>query len=350
MINTNMVSVIVPVHNSTKYLQKCIESILSQSYRNIELILVNDGSTDDSGGICDSYTLKDKRVKVIHKDNSGPSDARNCGIKMSKGEFIFFIDSDDFIEIDTIRLLVESCVTNNSDLSIVDFRKIGKKNEASGNDRIFTTNTLLEKEDIVDYVRKYLLSPNKFPLLTQSWGRIFRSSIIKDNKIFFDSKLLTFEDLLFNFSYLKHVDKISFLDKPLYNLLIHTDHLSASMAITGCPDSLFGYPAALTGVEEFLNATYDRSEVCKEIGQAYVRYTIIQLIRLCLQINDENKEAIYKFIQKLIREPRLRDGLKFYSSLKGESKIIPILLKLKLTKMVIMACQLRARERYGRRL
>ena len=343
-----MVSVIVPVYNSARYLKICIDSILSQSYRNIQLILINDGSTDESGELCDRYALRDKRVKVIHKDNGGPSSARNCGIRASEGEFIFFVDSDDFIEIDAIKLLVESCVVNNLDLSIADFRKIGKKIEASGNDRIFTANTLLEKEDIVDYARKYLLSPNKSPLLTQSWGRIFRSSIIKDNKIFFDSELLTFEDLLFNFSYLKYVDKMSFLDKPLYNLLIHTNHLSASMAITGHPDSLFGYPVALAEAEEFLNTTCDRSDIYKEIGQAYVRYTIIQLIRLCLQTNDENKETIYKFVQKLVRDPRLRDGLKFYSPLKGESRIIPILLKLKLTKLLILVAQRRAKKRYRR--
>ena len=344
-----MVSVIVPLFNSEKFLRKCIDSILTQSYRDIELILINDGSIDNSGVICDEYASKDNRVIVIHKENTGPSDSRNYGIRASKGEFIYFVDSDDFIDIDAVSILVGSCIDNVSDLSIGDFRKIiGDDKSPSGNNRTFQSDVILERKDIVEYVRKYLLAPNRFPLLTQSWGRIFRTSIIKDNKILFDPKLRTFEDVQFNFSYLRHANRINFLDKPLYNLLIHTDHLSATMSLTGKPDNLFGYREALNTAAEYLIDTCDECTVRKEVGQAHVRYTIIQLIRLCMQINSDNSKSIHKFVSGLIREQRLRDGLRFYSPSKGESVIIPTFLKLKFTKLVILAAQRHAKKRYGK--
>ena len=95
-----MITVIVPVYNTEKYLNQCVESILAQTYTDFELILADDGSTDSSGEICDRYTLKDKRVKVIHIKNSGPSEARNKAVLLAKGEYISFIDSDDFVTTD----------------------------------------------------------------------------------------------------------------------------------------------------------------------------------------------------------------------------------------------------------
>src|SRR3989344_4490948 len=102
-----MVSVIIPIYNSENYLQKCVESVIKQSYAKIEILLINDGSTDNSGKLCDAYAFQDRRILVIHKKNGGPSDARNIGIENSKGELIFFIDADDFIENNAIELLME---------------------------------------------------------------------------------------------------------------------------------------------------------------------------------------------------------------------------------------------------
>jgi len=356
--DTHMVSIIVPVFNSKKYLQRCIDSILAQRYQNIELILINDGSTDESGGICDSYALKDKRVKVIHKENSGPSDARNCGIRTSEGELIFFIDSDDYLETEAIENLVDSQHHHGADLVIADFNKIIDKTAvASGHETTFTKNQLLTKNEIIDYTRRYLRAPNRFPLLTQSWGRLFKTSIIKDNKILFDTSLRTFEDVAFNFDYLRYVNKLYFVKKVLYNFLIHTDHLSATMkmcgapgwgrGMCGAPETLFGYRAALRQARQFLRESEVDAPIREEIGEAYVRYTIIQLIRLCLQINTSNKASVHKFVRELVRDPMLRNGLRFYSANKGESKILPFLLKLKAARLIMWYSSYRAKKRYG---
>jgi len=344
-----MISIIIPVYNSEEYLYKCVESVINQSYSDTEIILVNDGSTDSSGKICESYAFKDDRFKVIHKENMGPASARNDGIKISEGKFIFFIDSDDFLEKNALQTLVEKYEKYNPDLVIADFNKVGETISSSGNDRVFSDNKLLKKQDIINYVSSYLSAPNKFPLLTQSWGRLFKASIIKNNNIFFNSDLRTFEDVAFNFDYMKHVDEIFYIKKPLYNFSIHTNCLSATMNMLDNPSFLFGYQEALLSVKQFLESYCP--DICfkKELGKAYVCYTIIQLIRLCMQVDDSNEKQIYKFICELVRNTKLKDGLKFYSPSENDSKIIPVLIRLKFVWLIMLICKYRSKKRYGKK-
>lgn len=123
------ISIIVPVYKVEKYLNKCIDSILSQTFRTFELILVNDGSPDNCGKICDKYAKEDERVVVIHKTNGGQASARNAGLNISRGEYIGFIDSDDWIESNMFELLYNSCINNKSDISVIGIREIDENNK-----------------------------------------------------------------------------------------------------------------------------------------------------------------------------------------------------------------------------
>ena len=106
-MNSPLVSVIVPVYNVAPYLEQCLDSIVNQTYRNLEIILVDDGSTDESGAICDRYAEQDSRIQVVHKENGGQSSARNVALDMMTGEWVLFVDSDDWIELNTLELLFE---------------------------------------------------------------------------------------------------------------------------------------------------------------------------------------------------------------------------------------------------
>lgn len=112
----DLISIIVPVYNVEKYLNKCIDSIINQTYKNIEIILVDDGSTDNSGKICDEYLLRDSRIKVIHKNNGGLSSARNEGINISSGEYIGFVDSDDWVEPNMYEEMYKKILYSNADI------------------------------------------------------------------------------------------------------------------------------------------------------------------------------------------------------------------------------------------
>lgn len=119
-----IISIIVPVYNVEQYLNKCIESICCQSYAELEIILVDDGSTDGCGQICDSWGIKDKRIKVVHKNNGGLSEARNVGIELSSGSWIMFIDSDDFIAIENVEILYREAIDNNCEISVCNIVRV----------------------------------------------------------------------------------------------------------------------------------------------------------------------------------------------------------------------------------
>lgn len=128
-IQEELISIIIPIYNVEKYLSKCIDSIINQTYQKIEIILVDDGSPDSCPNICDAYALKDSRIKVIHKKNGGLSDARNEGIKIASGKYIGFVDSDDFINHNLYEVLYNNLISNDSDISICKFKKVIENEE-----------------------------------------------------------------------------------------------------------------------------------------------------------------------------------------------------------------------------
>ena len=145
----DLISVVVPIYNVENYIKKCVDSILSQTYKNLEIILVDDGSPDNCPQICDEYAQKDNRIKVIHKENGGLSDARNAGIDISKGKFITFIDSDDYIEKDYVEVLYNSIKENASDMAIGSHKAIYDNgtilNKETGEKSVLDSKNVLER-------------------------------------------------------------------------------------------------------------------------------------------------------------------------------------------------------------
>lgn len=168
-----LISVIVPVYNIEKYIKKCIESIINQTYNNLEIILVDDGSTDKSGKICDEYALIDKRISVIHKENGGLSDARNCGIDVAKGKYIAFVDSDDFIDLKMYEILYNNLVKNNADISICKpylFEKYNEVVEAKEAEVV----TVWEKKDF--YTKMY----DDYLMTVVAWNKLYKREIFEN--------------------------------------------------------------------------------------------------------------------------------------------------------------------------
>ncbi len=171
----NLISVIVPVYNVEKYLKRCINSILGQTYNNFELILIDDGSPDNSGNICDEYVLKDSRVKVIHKENTGVSDSRNIGIGQAKGEYLTFIDSDDYISSDMLEIMYNDMIENNAEI-VIGGRNI--VNESDGH-IIFQENN---KKSVMnsEQALKELMIEKNFNCV--SWGKLYKKELFNDYK------------------------------------------------------------------------------------------------------------------------------------------------------------------------
>lgn len=211
-------SIIVPIYNTEKYLKQCIESIVNQTYKNFELILVDDGSTDSSGEICDKYNEKYDFIKVIHQKNKGVSSARNVGIDISQNDWICFVDSDDWINPNMLSILRKNIAKEKADLYSFNAWKISER------DNVFESLIFYKENDVICFETEIQKFNYYYDLLMQYWvgwevwQRVFRRDIILKEHLMFVSRDDVFaEDFLFTFQYMLHVKKIGVICNLLYN-------------------------------------------------------------------------------------------------------------------------------------
>lgn len=207
-----VISVIVPIYNVEKYLKKCIDSIINQTLKDIEIILVDDGSTDNSPKILDDYAKKDKRVKVIHKENGGQGSARNEGLNIARGKYIGFVDSDDWIDLNMYEELYKDIVENNSDISVCSRKVFDENNNLNGKVELNNEVINLNRLGIEGYIIKRLLSPHTVVV----YNKLYKSTVIHDIR-FKDVHEVGSEDTLFNYCVLFNVKTISSINTTYYN-------------------------------------------------------------------------------------------------------------------------------------
>lgn len=223
------VSVIVPVYNSMPYLRLCMDSILQQTYQNIEVIVIDDGSSDGSAVVCDEYQKKDSRVRVVHNANHGVSYSRNRGIDMSTGKYIVFIDSDDTIEETYIEALVSAEADNNVDLVFCNVNYIPLRDMKL----VCLDRERVDGDFFDDY---YKLRP----ILSSPWLKLYKNDIIKNNEIYFSEDISYGEDQLFNFRYFYFVKSYTFINQCLYNYYRRSDNsLSQIQNMKNFYDSIY---------------------------------------------------------------------------------------------------------------
>ncbi len=198
------ISVIVPVYNAENYLEECLDSIINQTYTNLEIILIDDGSTDNSATICDNYALKDNRIKVIHKTNGGLSDARNDGIANSTSDYITWVDNDDLVKADYVEILFKALKENDADMSVCKHQRFKTKPTITDEPysiSILSSDEVLEKFGGVNS-----------ELGVMVWGKMYKRSQVAKFKFRSDGT----DDLGTTYKYFDSANKICFINKVLY--------------------------------------------------------------------------------------------------------------------------------------
>lgn len=217
----NLISVIVPIYNGKAYLDRCVESIVNQTYRNLEIILVDDGSTDGSGEMCDEWAAKDGRIKVVHKINGGLGDARNRGLDKASGKYIAFVDCDDTVENTAYETSLKYMLEEKPDIVISAFNVINpntKDREVMGFDRAFYS---LDdwKDKGVDFIDSWCADV--------AWNKLYLREIIEKNNIRYNITRTIGEDFLFSFRYYEYCEKIRCIPDALYNYYFDGGNLSS---------------------------------------------------------------------------------------------------------------------------
>ena len=206
-----LVSIVVPVYNAKDYLEACLDSIINQTYKNIEIILIDDGSNDGSGDVLDVYAQKDKRIKVVHNTNHGVSYTRNYGISIATGSKILFIDSDDIVDLDYVKKLVEPLQSDDYDLVICGINDVNvKKNKIKA--RKFPEKLTGNLQD--DFCALFMM-----PIITGPVTKLYDAAILKNKKVYISEDISFNEDVMFNLQYLRHIEKYAIVKEALYNYL-----------------------------------------------------------------------------------------------------------------------------------
>lgn len=297
----DLVSVIVPVYNVENYLRECLDSIVAQTYRNIEVILIDDGSKDSSGKICDEYADKDNRVKVIHKENGGLSEARNSGLEIASGVWIAFVDSDDYIDEAMLGTLVDLANNNNAQVAMCTFRATSMPldNNSALVTRVFNRDELLEV---------YIKRAQEYSITNSVWDRIYKKELVKG--IRFAPRRLN-EDILYTMQVFLRADTVVYTSAKLYHYRdIREGNISGvKVSLKSINDKIY-----LTG----LAAKELRTSGYGELADIYESLNFLEIAGLVAdseyRTNGDLRE--YRaYIKKIIR------NMSFKSSLQTKTKI-----------------------------
>lgn len=250
------ISVIVPIYNVEQYLRRCIDSIINQTYKNLEIILVDDGSPDNCGQICDDYAKKETRIKVIHKKNGGLSDARNAGLEVCTGDFISFVDSDDWIELNTYEIMMKSMNEYNADMVVSNINYVYKDKVESkyseGKIRCFNKEEAM-KELIKDGLVQAVV-----------WNKLYKSNLI-DNLRFKVRKLN--EDEFFTYKICAKAERIVYIPEALYQYRQREDSIMGAYSLKRL---------------DSVDAIYERLQFIKNKFPSLYKYEKLTLCNTCI--------------------------------------------------------------------
>ena len=278
----DLISVVIPVYNVEQYLPKCIESIMNQTYKNLEIILVNDGSTDGSQKICEEYKSIDNRIKIINKENGGLSDARNVGIDNSSGNYITFIDSDDYIDDDYVYTLYKSLISYNADMSIASHKIIYPKRIIDkATDEKFCANSKKVLEKIL-YDEGIDLS---------AWGKLYKKSLFNNIKF---PKGRLFEDSATTYRLIDESKKIAVNSKSVYNYVIRKNSISNEMFSEKKMDLI----TSTMEMTEFIKKKYPELEKGCERRLMYAYLSTLTQLAKTKETNSSMQAKLMNYIKK----------------------------------------------------
>ena len=287
------ISIIVPIYKAEKYLRKCLESILKQTFTNFELLLIDDGSPDTSGSICDEYAKKDNRIKVYHKENGGVSSARNLGLENAKGKWIAFIDADDWVNQMYLEHLLEG--------KEYQFVVMGYKIKGEIFDE--TEYEVFEKDNLYKYFERYVTTQIEGCV----WGALLLSDIINKNSIKFDNNLSYGEDNLFLSLYYMNISSICVLNYSDYNKV---PEINSLCAIANSNQKAIHFNTYREHIEQLIY-TYPTSDILKErLAKLHFNFAVNSIIHSLNTIFVKKKRR-----ENILDSLKLLDEYKFNYSI-----------------------------------
>lgn len=317
----NLISIVVPVYNTSNYLSNCLDSLINQTYENLEIICVNDGSTDNSLDILKQYSNKDSRIKIINQSNQGVSQSRNNALKNIKGEYVLFVDSDDFIDINTCEFAINKIKEKNVDVVLWTYVREYKeksliKNVFEKDSIYFNEIDVYEKlyRRIFGLYKEELMRPDHGDSIVPVWGKLYKSDIINDNDIrFIDYKKVAAEDAIFNMRYFYYVKSAYYEKKYYYHYRKNDNSLTRSYN----PRLIEQW----NNLINYMNNEIKEKKLNDSFSSAVSNRRCLSLIPLGLNAVYK-KNSAFKEVKSLLLDLRIHDAL-----CKMDIKYLPLIWK-----------------------
>ena len=323
------VSVIIPVYNVEKYICKCLDSVLNQTYKNIEIILVDDGSLDGSGKICDDYAKKDDRIKVIHKENGGLSSARNAGLDVISGKFVAFFDSDDYVCINLIEEVVAKLKETEADVCI--FSHFTTNGESEIAHSLPLDKELYNKEEIKNsIIPMFIGEKNADEPALQGFvcRQIFKREAI-GNLRFRSEREYYAEDVVFDLEFYINANKLSVVNKPFYYYRYVASSLSNKYR-----KNLFGKLEKLIKFKQEIVEKNNIPDCNERLNRSVFRATLGGILNVKKASELTKKEKKLE-INKIVSNPLVKNAIKKVKTSGLKEKVFSILVRLKLTTLIL---------------
>lgn len=318
----NLVSIIIPMYNAQKYIRKTLESILNQEYKNFEILLVNDGSTDNSIETIEDLVKNNSQIEIINKENSGPSDSRNLGIQKAKGSYITFVDSDDYIHTNFLKILMQKALDTNADIVMCGFWE----EYLDGEDRIKKQIENRLNDEVIKKRSKSILDFNQ-SMIGYVWNKLYRAEIIRSKNISFPTGIDLYEDIFFNEQVFKNANIITFISNLLY---YYTQRDEESLVKKYIENEFELTQKAIKSKTEIMNViTYNKEAIQKVENELYIN-AIKGIFSKINKNSSLNKAKKIEEIEKICIE--IQNKKIKWNSL--QEKILGVLIKYKASKSI----------------
>lgn len=331
------VSVIVPAHNSATFLHRCLHSIFEQSWQNLQVIVVNDGSDDDTYVLLQQYQQEEPRLEVCHHVQAqGVACARNAGLQKARGEYVVFVDADDYLQHQAIEKMLTVALQHGSDYVIAGYYRCKNTQQQVYVD--FTEITHFQHALLYAYIEQYLTRPYANVMLVHCWGRLYKRAVIEQHGIRFPDQLSQFEDVHFNFQYLQHIDGLIYLPEPLYYYQMHAQQsLSQKMGMES--DFLARSRIAFGQIPLYLQHKQGIPAASAQhmVEQALTNMWLVSVLRLCRRFKMQPNRAVYKHIAHMVAKPDFQNNLAQFRPQTGESLMLYWSCRTRLAPLVLLA-------------
>lgn len=345
-MNTDpLVSVIVPAYNEAYALPRCLDSVLAQTHGRLEIIIVNDGSSDKTGEVADAYAAKDSRIKAIHQKNAGAGAARNAGLSAASGQFVQFIDADDRIPVDMTAILIAAI--GDADIAACGFRMLTMEGNCIIHERVADTPT----EGVIpvgDYLRIYSGIADRVGMLIaySQCNKLFRLDIIRRAGISYHTDMDCWEDGLFNLQYLTHCRQVATVKNTYYDYLLGTEPGEVAAGNVHRPRA----GLAVLRVGTFFEEAFHELLLPKDMERSlavFADFLIIAIVNAARRDAKSPRGEIVAQLRTIVESSHVQRWFKGYRSQPGQSHLIPFLIKRRMPTLLFALARMRADKRYG---